>query len=337
VNNESLSVTATYAKIPVDMSQVEKISFVGDKNVLTRITMTNGDVVQGILDTEDIDLSLDVGGDARIYEDRIDTLYCTAGYVPPAFLGTATSSDDMWAKTVVLDLGDGVGMKFVLIPAGELTMDSPIGDPGQRSRAPGRRGQRRIRLTKPFYMLATEVTQRQYSLVMDTNPSDFKDDDNPVEMVSWDEAVEFCRKVSEKTGKQISLPTEARWEYVCKAGASTRFCMGDDEGLLGLYGWYAANSDKQAHSVAQKKPNAWGLYDMHGNVWEWCADRYGSGYHPRGRPSTDSTESPSATYRVLRGGSWYNDPADCQSASRVRYAPADRDNSIGFRVVLDLR
>jgi formylglycine-generating enzyme required for sulfatase activity len=338
VNNDSLSVATTYAKIPVDLSQVDKISFTGDKNVLTKITMTNGDIVQGILETEDIDLSLDVGGEANIYEDRIDTLYCKAGYVPPAYLGAATLADDTWAKTLALDLGDGVGMKFVLIPAGELTMDSPGGDPGQRARTPGRRQQRRVRLSRPFYMLATEVTQRQYSLIMDTNPSDFKDDDNPVEMVSWNEAMEFCRKLSAKTGKQISLPTEARWEYACRAGTSTRFSMGDDEGPLGLYCWYAANSDKQTHPVGQKKPNAWGLYDMHGNVWEWCTDWYGSGYHPRGDgPSTDSKDSPNATYRVLRGGSWYNDPVDCQSASRVRYAPEDRDNSIGFRVVLDLR
>lgn len=127
---------------------------------------------------------------------------------------------------------------------------------------------------EPFEMQQTTVTQKQWKEVMGSNPSRIKGDDLPVTNVSWYEAKEFCRRLSEKTGDVYRLPTEAEWEYACRAGSQRQWCFGNDEKKLEEYAWYYKNSDNTIHPVAQKKPNTWGLYDMHGNVWEWCEDEY---------------------------------------------------------------
>lgn len=191
--------------------------------------------------------------------------------------------------------------------------------------------QHEVTISKPFYMGATEVTQAQYEAIMKANPSLVKGPTNPVEMVSWDNATDFCRKLSAKTGKAVRLPTEAEWEYACRAGSTTRFCFGDvDEGLAD-YGWSLDNSGGKTRPVGQKKPNAWALYDMHGNVCEWCADLYGE--YPNG-PVTDP-QGPAAGYgRVLRGGSVYNNSYGCRSACRRKCAPGDGTSENGIRVVV---
>ena len=168
---------------------------------------------------------------------------------------------------------NSIGMKLVLIPAGEFLMGSPESD----SDAPDEeKPQHKVRISKPFYLGVTEVTQEQYERVMGENPSRFKGDpQRPVEKVSWEDAVAFCRKLSEKEGRTYRLPTEAEWEYACRAGSQTKWSFGDDDSALKEYAWYLDNADSTTHPVAQKKPNAWGLYDMHGNVWEWCQDWYG--------------------------------------------------------------
>ncbi len=194
--------------------------------------------------------------------------------------------------------------------------------------------QHRVTLRGGFYMGVTQVTQAQWRAVMGMNPSEFKGDDLPVERVSWDDAVAFCEKLSRSEGRTYRLPSEAEWEYACRAGMTTRFCFGDDEDGLGRYGWYEDNSNDETNPVASKQPNAWGLHDMHGNVWEWCQDWYDSGYYGRS-PAQDPTNTRAGTYRVLRGGSWYSNPWGCQSAYRGIDTPATRNLLIGFRVCLD--
>jgi len=165
-----------------------------------------------------------------------------------------------------------MGMKFKLIPAGKFTMGGLLPIEGDDAHE--------VTLTKPFKMGVHEVTQAQYEQVMGSNPSKFEGADNPVENVSWLEALEFCRKLSalpaeKAAGNVYRLPTEAEWEYACRAGTTTQFSFGDDDSDLGDYAWYADNSDDKTHPVGSKQPNAWGLYDMHGNVWEWCLDWHG--------------------------------------------------------------
>lgn len=235
-------------------------------------------------------------------------------------------------EELTLDLGNNVKMKLALIPAGKFMMGSPD---SERDRINNEGPQREVTLSQPFYTGVTEVTQEQYEALMGKNPSNFKGPTNPVEQVSWDDAVEFCKKLSEKTGKKVRLPTEAQWEYACRAGSKTRFAFGDNDSDLGDYAWYTSNSENKTHQVAQKKPNAFGLYDMHGNVWEWCADWYADSY-PSGK-NTDPKGPDSGRDRVLRGGSWGVDPLRCRSAFRLGLEPDFRYYYFGFRVVLDLK
>ena len=223
---------------------------------------------------------------------------------------------------------DSIGMKFKLIPAGTFTMGDASGEDDETPHE--------VTLTKPFKMGIHEVTQAQYEQVMGVNPSGFKGADNPVEMVSWDDAVEFCRRLSElpaekAAGNVYRLPTEAEWEYACRAGTTTKYSFGDDESELGDYAWYGVNSDQKTHPVGSKKPNAWGLYDMHGNVFEWCQDRYGD--YPSGSV-TDPTGPAVGSFRVSRGGSWLYSAGSCRSAYRGRDYPSDCSLNLGFRVSL---
>ncbi|NBW87127.1 MAG: formylglycine-generating enzyme family protein [Planctomycetia bacterium] len=193
-----------------------------------------------------------------------------------------------------------------------------------------------MRLTKPFYLGVTEVTNAQWKAVMGEVPSMWQDADRPVEEVSWNDAVAFCRKLSElpeerAAGREYRLPTEAEWEYACRAGSKTAYSFGDDEGSLGEHGWFDGNSDGQTHPVARKKPNAWGLHDMHGNVWEWCSDWYGE--YPAGA-TTDPAGPAGGSDRVFRGGGWSDTAGDCRSALRGRRDPEDRYYFLGFRLAL---
>jgi formylglycine-generating enzyme required for sulfatase activity len=228
------------------------------------------------------------------------------------------------------DLGGGVTMKCVLIPAGEFVMGSPDSEHGRGDKEGPRH---EVTICKPFYMGVTEVTQAQYEAVMGENPSKFKGATNPVDMVSWNDATEFCKKLSEKTCQTVRLPTEAEWEYACRAGTQTQFSFGDDPSALGDYDWWFGNSGATTHPVGQKKPNSWGLYDMHGNGWEWCADWYGD--YPK-RPVTDPQGPASGSFRVLRGGAWYGNPSSCRSARRFSITPDGRDINCGFRVAVSV-
>ncbi len=229
-----------------------------------------------------------------------------------------------------------IRMKLVRIEAGKFVMGSPASE-AERS---DDETQHEVKLTKAFYLGETEVTQGQWKAMMGTDPSRFKGDDLPVESVSWDDAVAFCAALSRKEGKSYRLPTEAEWEYACRAGTTTPFHTGAtiSPNLANydgndVYGGGAKGEYRQKTTpVRTFVGNAWGLYDMHGNVWEWCSDRYGA--YP-GNAVDDPTGPLQGERRVLRGGSWYYYPRFCRSAYRCWFAPDYRNNSVGFRVALD--
>ena len=234
------------------------------------------------------------------------------------------------SDSLELECGGGVKMKLNLIPAGTFLMGSPE---SKEDRKDDEGPQHEVTITKPFYMGIYPVTQAQYEAVLQKTPSAFKVKDRPVEQVSWDNAFAFCKKLSSVTDRVISLPTEAQWEYACRAGSTTTYSFGDSDSRLDSYGWYDENSGEGTHPVGQKKPNAWGLYDMHGNVWEWCSDWYVDSY--ANADVRDPKGPSSGTARVLRGGSWHSLPRRCRSATRLWLEPDNRGNGIGFRVVVD--
>jgi len=211
------------------------------------------------------------------------------------------------------------GMRFVRIPAGSFKM----GSKSERDEKPVHQ----VTISLPFYLQTTEVTQGQWRAVMGNNPSNFKNgDDYPVEKVSWNDVQAFLVKLNAMDpGKNYRLPTEAEWEYACRAGTT-----GERYGKLDAIAWYNKNSSGQTHPVGQKQPNAWGLYDMMGNVWEWCADWYGENYYANS-PATDPRGPSSGSGRVLRGGSWYGDGTLTRSANRYWYITDYRNYYLGFR------
>jgi formylglycine-generating enzyme required for sulfatase activity len=231
------------------------------------------------------------------------------------------------------------GMKLVLIPKGTFMMGSPE---SEDERGEGE-FQNTVTISNDFYLGVYEVTQSQYERVMVYNPSYFQgtivgnqNTDLPVENVSWNDAMEFCKKLSElpeekKAGRVYRLPTEAEWEYACRAGSKTAYSFGESSQSLGDYAWFFENSNNRTHPVGQKKPNAWGLYDMHGNVWEWCSDWYSE--YPKVATS-DPTGPKECSVRVYRGGSWINDASVCRSANRYGIFPSNRFRNFGFRIAM---
>jgi formylglycine-generating enzyme required for sulfatase activity len=206
---------------------------------------------------------------------------------------------------------NSIGMKFAWISRGSF-----------------RRGDHRVTITRGFYTGVYPVTQAQWQEVMPNNPSRFKGDDNcPVEEVSWEDCQEFCAKLRQKDGKPYRLPTEAEWEYACRAGTTTAYYTGDGEDDLKRAGWYYVNSGGKTHPVGELAPNDWGLYDMHGNVWQWCQDWHGP--YPAG-DIVDLEGPDKGEIHVLRGGCWGDYPGCCCSAFRLWFAPGGR--SLGCRV-----
>jgi len=207
-------------------------------------------------------------------------------------------------------------------------------DQWYKERLPWEKPQHRVRITKPFYMGKYVVTQEQWEAVMGKNPSQFKGPKNPVEMVSWDDCQQFLEKLNAKVGGgKFQLPSEAQWEYACRAGSKTKYCFGDDETRLGDYAWYDKNSGNTTHPVGAKKPNAWGLYDMHGNVVEWCQDWWQDAYSYES-PVDDPTGASMGRGRVYRGCGWNNPARCCRSSSRGGEPPGFRYFNLGLRVSL---
>ncbi len=241
-------------------------------------------------------------------------------------------------------------------------MGSPENEPGRE--ADKESSQHEVAITKPFYMGKYEVTMAQFRAFVDATkykteaekggnkgwgwnhgwkelpgvnwkmPNFPQEDNHPVCLVSWNDAQAFVSWAAKSTGKTVRLPSEAEWEYACRATTTTRYYAGQDEQELDKAGWFDGNSGRATHPVGQKAPNAWGLYDMHGNVWQCCEDRAQKDYY-KDSPLADPQGGPVAGKdRVLRGGSWSNLPALCRSAHRLFYDPTHRGTSYGFRLVV---
>jgi formylglycine-generating enzyme required for sulfatase activity len=207
-------------------------------------------------------------------------------------------------------------------------------NPTDKAAVPRETPQHRVSISKPFYLGKHEVTQAQWTAIMGNNPSQFKGRSNPVEKVSWDDIQTFINRLNKKEGhNRYRLPTEAEWEYAARAGTTGAYSFGDDADSLGRYAWYRENSEKKTHPVGQKEANAWGLYDMHGNVWEWVQDWYGERYY-RHSPDSDPKGPSSGSSHVARGGCWFGPVEHSRSAYRVGIASEDSDPYLGFRLAL---
>ncbi|MFM7039147.1 MAG: formylglycine-generating enzyme family protein [Planctomycetaceae bacterium] len=257
-----------------------------------------------------------------------------------AVLITCLNSSQIATAQTVKEFKNSIGMQLVLIPRGQFAMGSARGNP----EADGDERQHQVTLTRDYYIGAFEVTQSQFKRVMGRNPGQFQgpgiEDGGanlPVDQISWFDAVEFCKRLSERTEEQAAgrvyrLPSEAEWEYACRAGSPDEFAFGNDVRLPGEYAWYRENSvGLRTSAVGRKKPNAWGLYDMHGNAREWCADWY-EVYS--GRPAIDPTGPHEGTDRVYRGGSIGYSAAYCRSANRTATSPAFA-GFVSFRVAMN--
>lgn len=236
-------------------------------------------------------------------------------------------SAEAGAESLVLTEAPGPGQAFrhcvdcpemMVIPAGSLEKASPVSKPGRG----GDKGRQHSVTIRSFALGKTEVTQGQWKAVMGSNPSKFTKcgDDCPVERVAWNDAQEFIRRLNQKTGKTYRLPSDAEWEYACHAGKTNRYCGGEK---IGRVAWYESNSGKTTHSVASKQPNAWGLYDMTGNVWEWTQDCYGDD-HAAAPADGSAATAGDCKRRTLRGGSWGSFQRLANSAYRSGYPAKSR-------------
>ncbi len=224
-------------------------------------------------------------------------------------------------------------MEFVLIQPGEFDMGSPVNEIGRyEDEGPVHR----VTISEAFYISKYEVTQKQWREVMGDNPSFFKSDDLPVENVSWNDVQKFIKKLNEKEStNKYRLPSEAEWEYTARAGSTTRYSFGDDDSELGKYAWFFNNSGSKTYPVGKKGVNPWGLYDVHGNVWEWVQDEWHDTYD--GAPTDGSAwQDKKSALRVFRGGSWIAHARNCRSASRSRFAAGNRERHFGFRLLQEL-
>ena len=231
---------------------------------------------------------------------------------------------------MALDLGDGVELEMVLIRPGSFIMGADDGDPGEKP-------PHRVTISKPFHIGKYKVTQKQWETIMGNNPSFYKGPRNPVESVNWNECQEFIDRLNKKfadQGIEFGLPTSAQREYACRAGSTTRFHFGDYDSQLHHYAWFSLNADGRTHPVGEKKPNAWGLYDMHGNTWEICSDYYDDNcdYYSQSPPIDPRGASPGWA-RMLRGGSYSASVARCRSASRFPCNPEYRVKNTGLRLI----
>ncbi|MEA5489685.1 MULTISPECIES: formylglycine-generating enzyme family protein [Pseudanabaena] len=303
------------------------------KSGKVRITLTNRfGMPMTVLETDEIEVRQEVSAENLI------TL-ATRKVSPPPIEWLTHEFDEISIQILKLEMEP--------IPTGSFMMGAPKAEKDSND---DERPQHKVSV--PDFMIGIyPITQAQWRFVatlpkvktdLEPDPSNFKGEDRPVERVSWLDAMEFCRRLSKHTKREYRLPSEAEWEYACRAGTTTAYSFGDNAAELGEYAWYGENSDSQTHPVGQKQPNAFGLYDMHGNVWEWCADDWHESY--KGAPKDGSVwikdnknyEAPEAS-KLLRGGSWDFFAQYCRSASRFNFLARVQYDSFGFRVVCVLR
>jgi formylglycine-generating enzyme required for sulfatase activity len=246
------------------------------------------------------------------------------------------------APTPQQKITNTIGMEFVLIPAGSFIMGSPMSPKELAERFGGEnewyeceKPQHAVKIERPFYLQTTPVTQGQWQRAMGYNDSHFKDcgDDCPVENVSWADAHKFIEKINQAEKiKDYRLPSEAEWEYACRAGSKTEFFFGDDAERLGEFAWFGENSGGRTHPVKKRSPNSWGLYDIHGNVWEWVEDDWHIYYKVDPADGRAWVSASRGSARVLRGGGWNCLAHVCRSAARFSSAHSDRREDAGFRI-----
>jgi len=313
---QPLRVQTRYGTMNVPPAQILEATFADDGKSV-RVQCPNNDRITGTVDPKATISLKTAKGRAEISLRKITVVLC---------------------RGATLDLGHGLKMKLVRIEAGRFTMGSPD---SEKDRRKNEGPQRQVTISKPFYMGATEVTQAQWKAVMNTQPWVGQGyakagANHAASYISWDDAMAFCAALSKRARCTVRLPTEAEWEYACRTGTTTVYSFGGDSSKLGDYAWYEDNAqskgEEYAHHVGVNKPNVWGLYDMHGNVWEWCSDWYAESY---ATTDTRDPKGPAAgKYRVLRGGAWVDVPQVCRTAYRYRNTPVFRGSNNGFRVVV---
>lgn len=302
------------------------------------LTLRQGEVLREPLDLEDLPVLLDVGPAIKLHTDYIEIIQDHSHASTGSVTGPSQRGRLPYAVVISPNATNVAGM--VWIPAGQFTMGSPSGEAGRdQDEGP----QTQVTIEPGFWIGKYEVTQKEYLAVTGNNPSNNTEDPSrPVEKVSWNEAMDFCETLTQQAraanqlppGFHFRLPSEAEWEYACRAGAATRFSFGEDKSysFLENYAWFVHNSDSTTHPVGMLRPNPWGLFDMHGNVWEWCLDRW-EGFLPGGA-ITNRPSRTEGTLRVARGGSWLYEGWACRSANRDDLSPANRCSDVGFRIVL---
>jgi formylglycine-generating enzyme required for sulfatase activity len=308
--NRSFSIQTPYGRMAVPPDQIVTAAFAPDGKSI-RVECQGSDRIVGTLGPKTTTISF------KTAKGKVD--------VPAGTIAAVSAHRDF-----TIDLGKGVTMKLAGIPAGQFVMGSPK---SEKDRKDHEGPQRRVVISRPFYMGVTEVTQAQYQRITGKNPSKLKNPQNPVEQVSWKDAAAFCTALSKKTGRTVALPTEAQWEYAYRAGTKARFSFGNADKDMPAHGWYSSTGGGKTHPVAQKKPNAWGLYDMHGNAWEWCANWYANSY--ANAETLDPKGPATGQLRIIRGASFCDHAYRCRAAARASHAPGRRWHNIGFRVVVE--
>jgi len=322
--NATLTLQAGNTELLLDFSKIQSVDIVEPSRFTTRIKKKGGELVQGILQTNDIHLTLDTGdGISTLYKGNISKIFTDAGPLQVKSYFSTYPATIFRAQAAIRYheyISSPIGIKFKLIHPGTFMM-------GSDSRWFDEKPIHKVNISKPFYISIFEITQAQWGKMMPYNPSRFKGLKHPVENLTWNEIQEFCRKLSEREGVIYRLPTEAEWEFACRAGTTTKYYWGDD--FNGNYAWIWFNSEGETHPVGLKMPNPWGLYDMVGNVGEWCQDAYAPYVS---KEQTDPQNTSGAT-RVLRGCSWDSHPEICHSSERLHLGPEEKSDSFGFRLV----